>query len=218
MNTSLTCKALAQFVTTQLNQLYPDGDMVDEMLLGVMPVVMQRLTHCFSQIHKKYYMVDDKPYFHHRHSDHYAMFLYLLSNEAWQQGALVLAEKAFLLNKALHGIDAFYSIQLPEVFFFVHPIGTILGHASYGNYLVVYQNVTVGSDVGGVYPQFGESCVLYAKCSVIGACQIGANAVIAAHAFLRNQNVSQNSLVVGMYPNHQVKPNHRDNRQDFFGR
>ena len=139
-----------------------------------------------------------------------------LSNQAWRQGYISIAEKAFLLNKALHGIDAFYAITLPDVFLFVHPVGTVLGNASYADCLVVYQNVTVGSDKDGIYPTFGKSTVLYSKSSVIGRCKIGNNVSIAAHSFVRNMDVPDDSVVVGLYPENKIKKNNQINKRDFF--
>ena len=216
MNLSLEQSALIHYVAQQLACFYPDGQNTMSGLTRIMPTVIQRLDHCFSHIHKKYYFENGKTRFHHLNSDHYAMFLYVVANEAWRQGFTPLAEKAFLLNKALHGIDAFYSITLPDVFLFVHPVGTVLGNATYADFLVVYQNVTVGSDVGGVYPVFGQACVLYSKCSVIGECNIGHNVSIAAHSFVRNMDVSSDAVVVGLYPGNAIKANRRDNRLDFF--
>ncbi len=216
MNLSLESPALIAYVAQQLDSFYPDGQHTISGLTRIMPTVIQRMDHCFSHIHKKYYLENGQARFHHLNSDHYAMFLYFVANEAWRQGFTPLAEKAFLLNKALHGLDAFYSIALPEVFLFVHPVGTVLGNATYTDFLVVYQNVTVGTDVGGIYPTFGSACVLYSKCSVIGACNIGNNVSIAAHSFVRNLEVSSDTVVVGLYPAHQMKMNHRNNRHDFF--
>ena len=216
MNLSLEQPALIAYVAKQLDTFYPDGQHVMGGLTHILSSVIKRMDHCFSQIHKKYYIENGQARFHHLNSDHYAMFLYFLSNEAWRQGFTPLAEKAFLLNKALHGLDAFYSIALPDVFLFVHPIGTILGNATYADFLVVYQNVTVGADIAGIYPSFGDGCVLYSKCSVIGQCSIGNNVSIAAHSFLRNLDVSSHSVVVGLYPANQIKTNSRDNRHDFF--
>jgi len=153
------------------------------------------------------------------------MFLYWIANEAYKNQFINLAEKAFFLNKALHGVDAFYSIKLPDVFLFVHPIGTILGNASYSNYLVVYQNVTVGSDINGIYPQFGQANVLYSKSSVIGSCVlgnnvgVGANAFyvgVGANAFLRNSQIPDNSIAVGLYPEVKIKENNIQNQKEFF--
>jgi len=59
----------------------------------------------------------------------------------------------------MHGIDLFYSVPMPDVFMLVHPVGTVIGKANFSNYLVVYQNCTIGADTD-VYPNFGEGIVL----------------------------------------------------------
>lgn len=216
MKLSIEKMALMTYVAKQLALFYPDDADVKDGLTHIMPTVIARMDHCFSHIHKKYYVDQGQAIFNHLNSDHYAMFLYFVSNEAWRQGFIPIAEKAFLLNKALHGIDAFYSISLPDVFLFVHPVGTVLGNASYANFLVVYQNVTVGADIAGIYPVFGKGCVLYSKSSVIGRCNVGDNVSIAAHAFIRNKEIPDDAVVVGLYPDNQIKKNNRNNQLDFF--
>ena len=216
MKLSLDHKCLTNYLLMQLKNFYPDNMEVEDCLVKVMPFVIERMDYCFSQIHKKYYFEQGQAIFNHLNSDHYAMFLYWVSYEAYRNQFINTAEKAFLLNKALHGIDAFYSIALPDIFLFVHPIGTVLGNAKYADYLVVYQNVTVGTDVNGLYPIFGKANVLYSKCSVIGTCSIGDNVSFAGNSFIRNKDVPNDSIIVGLYPNVQIKQNTKNNKIDFF--
>lgn len=218
MKLSIEKHRLIEYLAKQLTFFCPDDDEVTSPLTQIMPTVIERMHHCFSHIHKKYFVEHEQTLFNHLNGDHYAMFLYFVSNEAWRQGFISIAEKTFLLNKALHGIDAFYSITLPDIFLFVHPTGTVLGNASYANYLVIYQNVTVGSDLRGVYPTFGEGNVLYAKSSVIGQCNLGKNVSIAAHSFIRNMDVPDNAIVVGLHPENKIKGNKANNKHDFFNK
>ncbi|TXH71058.1 MAG: serine acetyltransferase [Thiothrix sp.] len=173
-------------------------------------------------INRKYYQENGNPIFHQFNSDHYAMFLYFLSNTLYKNNKIIEATKIFLLNKALHGIDAFYSIVLPEIFYFVHPIGTILGNAVYSDYLVVYQGVTVGSDrneqnINGLYPEFSKGCTLLANSSIIGKCRIGENVILGAHSFIRNRVVSDNIIILGQYPNNQYIENRHHYLNYYFG-
>ena len=124
--------------------------------------------------------------------------------------------KLFGLNKALHGIDAFYSIELPKVFLFVHPIGTILGKAKYEDYLVVYQNVTIGSNMDLDYPTIGKSVALMAKSTVIGSCKINENVWLSANSMIQNTNIKSHSMVFGCYPNHIIKSSKRNVTNSFF--
>ncbi len=106
----------------------------------------------------------------------------------------------------MHGLDLFYSVAMPDIFMLVHPLGTILGNATYSDYLVVYQNVTVGA-VTTVYPKFGEGTILYSRAGVIGACESGNNVVFAANAFVIDQKIPKDTIVVGQYPAHRLVAN-----------
>ncbi len=114
---SIDKNSLRSYLCQQLDLFYPDGVSTQESVFQVLPRVLERMNYCFSNIHKNYYYNAGESIFNHLNSDHYAMFLYWVSNEAYQQELVNLAEKAFLLNKALHGVDAFYSIKLPAIFF-----------------------------------------------------------------------------------------------------
>ena len=115
---------------------------------------LSRVERCFQRIHRKYFFDGRQVLFNHLNSDHYAIYLYFLSNSIFRKGKdEELASQLFLLNKTLHAADLFYSVNLPEVFLLVHPLGTVLGNASYGDYLVAYQNCTVGSTADGRYPR-----------------------------------------------------------------
>ena len=68
--------------------------------------------------------------FNYLHPDHYAMFLYLLANTVSRgDRANPLPFRLFYLNKVLHGLDVYHDTELPEVFQFMHPLGTVLGQA-----------------------------------------------------------------------------------------
>lgn len=216
MKLSIDSKSLIEYLSNQLSFFYPDQIEVKVYLFKIMPNVLERMDYCFSHIHKKYYFNNGDTIFNHLNSDHYAMFLYFVANEAYKNNCINLAEKAFLLNKSLHGIDAFYSIVLPDIFLFVHPLGTILGNAKYSDFLVVYQNVTVGADIDCIYPQFGSGTILYSKTSVIGNCLVGENVTFASNSYIRKICVPSDSIVVGMYPDAVIKKNNKNNIEDFF--
>src|SRR5437588_860224 len=78
-----------------------------------------------------------------------------------QVGDPRLAACVYGLNKALHGLDVFYEVELPTIFAFQHPVGTVLGRAHYSNYLLVYQRCTVGSTLSGESPTFEPGVVLF---------------------------------------------------------
>jgi serine O-acetyltransferase len=216
LKSSLRPDALAAYVSRQVNAFFPDPFPVGGVVLvECLQRAMDRYALCCSNIHLKYYN-DNGPVFNHLNSDQYAMFLYFLSHELGRRGVEDSATKIYYLNKVLHSLDVFYQVELPDIFLFGHPVGTVLGRARYDNYLVVYQNCTVGNN-GGVYPQFGEGVALYKGASVIGNCTIGPNTQVAAHTLVRDQNVAGECVVFGNSPDLTVKSAKNSVRKVFFG-
>lgn len=120
------------------------------------------------------------------HSTQYCSFLYFLANTIWHRtGNTETPTRLFLLNKALNGIDLFYEIEMPPVFFIGHSVGIVFAKATYGNYLVVYQNSTVGKN-HGVAPVLGEGVVMYPGTSIIGRCEVGNRTVLSQGTSLIN--------------------------------
>jgi serine O-acetyltransferase len=218
-NLSLSIKetSLVIYVTKQLNHYFPDDEVVSEnKVASLVYNALSRIERCFQTINLPYYRKDENPFFNHLHGDHYSAFLYILSRQAYLNGLESLAAKIFLFNKLLFGIDAFYTIQLPESFVFVHPLGTILGRATYSNYFVVYQGVTVGANAKGIYPAFSEQTLLFSNSSVIGECQVGKNFVLGSMSSLIDTIVPDNKVLVGNYPNHKILNNSSNQIEKYF--
>jgi serine O-acetyltransferase len=215
-SSSLDPGSLTGYVGSLLATHFPDGVVSTIDLRPVVDEALARLEHNFSRIHRKYYALGGQVRFDHLNGDHLSMFLYLLGNSCWKlTGDTVVPTKLFSLNKILHGLDLFYSVALPEVFLLVHPVGTVIGNAEYRDYLVVYQNCTIGSEAGR-YPRLGEGVVLNSRVSVIGDCTVGDNVVFGANAFLVGSDIPSDSIVVGQYPAHRVLPAGRSVRERFF--
>ena len=205
MRLSLPPQRLESYVLDLVCHHFPDGYRPSYSLAPLLERTLQRVEHCFGHVHRKYYREGDEVLFDHLNSDHFASFLYFLGNTVWQETQdTELPTRLFYLNKVMHGLDLFYSVPMPDIFLLVHPLGTVLGNARYGDYLVVYQNVTVGADEAGIYPNFGSGTVLYAKSAVIGECNLGNDVVLGANAFILNTNVPNGSMVVGQYPSHRM--------------
>lgn len=148
-----------------------------------------------SDISRKYYVVSEQIKFNPLNSDHMAMFLYMLSKKIITKiGDLKIADSISYLNKIMHGIDVWHTVELPKNFIFVHPVGTILGKASYSDFIAVYQGVTVGSSTSK-YPTFEGPVVLYSNVSILGDCYIGRNTVIGANTMLIDKKIPPDSNV-----------------------
>lgn len=198
--------ALADYVARQLNAAYPDGAEVTRTLMRVLvPRALARVETCFSHIDNKYFFDGQSAVFDHLHGDQYAMFLYLLSNEAHRAGEPGAAKKLFLLNKAMFGVDAFYEVQLPDIFLFVHPLATVLGRATYSDYLIVYQRVGIGSN-RDVYPTLGRHLTLHPGAKVLGRSAVGDHCRIASEAFLLDRDLEDGMLYMGGPREPVIKP------------
>jgi serine O-acetyltransferase len=194
----------------------PDGYVAGDNLGPLLDKAFARLEHCFSSIHRKYYEEEGRPVFDHLNGDHFASLLYFLANTIWREtGDTQLPTRLFYLNKIMHGLDLFYSVPMPDIFMLVHPLGTVLGKAQYGNYLVVYQNCTIGANTD-IYPKFGEGTIVYSRSSIIGNCEVGDNVVFGANSFLVNTHVPRDTVVTGQYPAQRFLPNRRSVRAFSF--
>lgn len=194
---SLTGSDLAAYVMSQLKNYFPDGRPVEDVCFA-MDDTLDRVQFCFSKVHDKYFKRGSETLFNHLNSDQYSMFLYFLSNTLHKRGVdASLCEKVYCLNKALHGVDAFYSVTLPDIFLFSHPTGTVLGRAKYANYLLVSNNNTVGSNHGIDFPVLGEFVAIYKGASILGKCKVGDNCKISAHSLLMDRDLDSNKIYIG---------------------
>ena len=98
------------------------------------------------------------------------------------------------LRKEFH-IDIIPEIDLPWPFRVVHPLGTVLGRATYASHLVVYQNVGVGSNLKRERPVFNGPCVLFPGAKVLGRSVIGKNVYITANTVVNDATVPDNCIV-----------------------
>lgn len=88
----------------------------------------------------------------------------------------------------------FYEIELPIHFGVEHALGIVLGRASYGDNLYVYQNCTIGVNVKD-RPILGNNIIMYAGSKIIGNSKIGDNVILAANSVIVNKNIPDNSIV-----------------------
>jgi serine O-acetyltransferase len=210
---SLDHAALTAYVRAQLASSFPDGTAIDAE--DVVASAAERARHCFSSIRHPAFGDADSVMFDHLHGDQYTMFLYYASNSAFVAGDLTLAKKLFLLNKALNGFFCMYDTLLPPVMFLNHALGTVIGRGTYGNFLLVTQNVTFGKEDGHA-PVIGEGVIVYGGALIAGATTIGDRSVIAANASIRNADVPAASVVAGASPELIVRPRKRHLSETFF--
>lgn len=210
---SIDKSKLLNYTLTQVKTIFPDGrNYVLQDVLKSFERAIERLEYCFSKINNKYFIVNDQVSFNHLNGDQYSMFLYFFSNSLYINNYnITLCEKLFLLNKTFFGIDAFYEIKLPDIFLFVHPVGTVLGRASYSDFFLVYQRCNIGAN-HNIYPVLEEHVSLHPGSSVLGNCRLEWNTKLGANALLIDKNLPSNNIYIGnpkafeIYKNMEINP------------
>jgi serine O-acetyltransferase len=172
----------------------------ETVLLDSILIAKKNTEKCFQENINKYYWNDNNELlFNPYHSGQYSIFLYFLSRAVWNNGETSLADRVYCLNKMMNCCDLFYEVALPEIFYLDHPLGSIMGRASYGNYFVFQQNCTVGGN-HGIFPRLGEFVRLFANATVIGDTEIGNNVFISAGVLIKDEKIPDNTIVFGKSP------------------
>lgn len=206
MRLSISREDLCRYIARQMNHFFPDGnDVMPKSIETIVIGALNRLEFSFKHINNKYFEESGFVKFDHLHGDQYSMFLYLLSRESFiQHMNIELSKKIYLLNKSLFGLDVYFEVELPSIFLFVHPVGTVLGRAKYEDYLVVYQRVGVGSN-HNIYPRLGKYLTLHPGASILGDSRVGSNCTISAESFLLDNLLPDDSIYFGGPKNHLIK-------------
>ncbi len=200
-------KDLSLYVASQLNMFFPDGNVVSpDLFMAVFSQTLERVEYCFSHIADRYFFDGERVLFSHLHGDQYGMFLYFLSNTLYREGEdPAVCSKLFALNKALHGVDAFYEVALPDIFRWVHPLGTVLGRGEYSDFFLVYQRCGIGAN-HGVYPKLGAFCSMHPGSSVLGNCSMGDHCELGAESLVLDMSLPEGTLYVGTPGNYRTFP------------
>lgn len=156
--------------------------------------VISRFFKCCKRLKNKYYC---SGCLSPLHTCQYVMFLYYCANTIFKaKGRCEICDKIYGLSKIVSSADIYYEIELPEIFMFDHPVGTVLGRATYGNYFIFSQGCTVGNNKGN-YPQIGNNVAMLSNSKVIGNSNIGDNVIISANTYVKDINVPNYSIVFG---------------------
>lgn len=187
-------QGLRDYVAAQLSTFFPDArpgpQSIPRSIDAYLDLALERTRICVNAVRA---WQPDR--FDYLHSTQYCSFLYFLANTIHRDGGdSEICTKLFLLNKALNGIDLFYEIEMPDIFFIGHSVGIVLAKADYGNRLVLYQNSTVGKN-HGVAPVIGEGVVMYPNTAIIGRCHIGSGSVLSQGTSIINRDVPGQCVV-----------------------
>ena len=206
--------SLASYVTAQIDRLIPDGaaSECESLVAAYLPEALARTQHCIDQV-----KMWPQGQFNYLHSSQYCIFLYYLSNSIWRATAeSAVPTRLFLLNKALNGIDIFYEIQMPNVFFIGHSVGIVLAKARYGEYLALYQNSTIGR-TGQDVPTIGDRVVIYPHSAIVGRSNVADGSVLSYGTRVINASTAKDMVAYNTDGGELLfKPQKRRFIEDFF--
>ena len=201
-------QSLESYVIKQLNNFFPTSNKIKKnQVKKEIKFSFERSVYCFEKIKTKYFNNNKSL---HLNSEKYSIFLYFLSNELYKAKKIEIAEKAYYLNKILNGIDIFYEVEMPDIFYLIHPVGTVLGKAKYKNFFVAYQNCTVGANKN-IFPNIEEYVTMRPGSKIIGNCRINSNCDIGLNAVVLDKNIKSNSIYLGDPNNFKIIANKKKN-------
>ena len=181
-----TRESLVSYITAQCAAVVPDGreEAFRKAVDAHLDEALERMHRCINGCAP--WRPDE---FNVLQSSQHTIFLYYLSNTIWRRsGNTAAATRLFLMNKAFNGIDLFYEIAMPEVFYIGHSVGIVLAKATYGNHLVLYQNSTIGRHKADI-PVIGDRVVVYPNSAIIGRSVVESDAVISQGTSVINKRV-----------------------------
>jgi serine O-acetyltransferase len=186
-------ETMANYVSRQLDHVFPDGTTEHHGVIAAhVKAALERTYICINAV--KIWRAGE---FDVLQTSQYATFLYCLANEIWVGAHETrVCAKLFGLNKALNGIDLFYEIMMPSKFLLGHSTGIVLAKATYGEYLVLHQNCTVGRRHDRI-PVLGEGVVMFPNSAIIGNCHVGDNTALSFGAALLDHASPGGCVIMG---------------------
>lgn len=202
---------LKNFLEEKIKIFFSEKKNIDD---NIIDRILFKMDKCFSGINRKYYKKSLKN-LDLNNSDHLCQIFYFAGNISFNLKKDDLAKNFFILNKIYNGLDLFYSVKLPKIFLFCHPLSSVIGNARYSDYTVFFQNVTIGRKKK-YYPTFGKGIIFYPGSVVVGNCKVGDNTIFAPNSSIIDTNIPKNSIVIGKYPNLIIKKNKNNVIEHFF--
>lgn len=199
---SLSSQDLFSYISRQAEYLFPDGmAFVGNDIKSAFSLGLDRLENSIKTVTLPgYHNNEGEPSFSHMHADQYAQLLYFFGNSLWSISQnRPVCDKLLAMNRVLHSLFLSYKCKMPEHFVLGHPIGTILGNADYGDFLVVFQGVTINTEQdenGKEAPHLGRGLFLGAHSKVIGKQTVGDRVSVGVGALLYKEDVPDDSVVL----------------------
>jgi len=170
----------------------------------------------------KYYTSNDgsRAQFNASHYSSHALLLYQIARECFLNGRRDLADKIYFLNIATTATDLFYEVELPLRTGCDHPLGSVIGRASFSrasslffnNNCILGGNFASNGDI--IYPQILGNLFLHPKSVLVGNVTVTGIVVLSNSAYVKDVGSLNDVLVFGSSPNLITKPISNDLRRN----
>lgn len=212
MKLELSKEDLTALIIKQLSALFIFRKNIEfTTLTDSITTALECCEYCFTHTPNKYYRKEGEVYFNPFHSGQYSIFLYFLARAVFdmEKEKSTLPDRIYYLNKCLNGLDLYYEVNMPKIFFLDHPVGSVLGRAVYGERFSFGQNCTVGNNKGA-YPTLGNNVSMMSGAKIVGNCVIGDNVIMSANTYIKDRDIPASSMVFGSSPNITIKQNPKE--------
>lgn len=165
------------------------------------------LDTCFSYVKNKFYRFNGESIFNPLHTAQWTMFLYKIAYQLRKESSdnINLCDKIYGVSKCVSSADIYYETAMPDIWFFDHPQGSVMGKAEYSDFFTFSQGCTVGNNKGK-FPVFGRHVSMLSNSKILGNCKIGDHVILAANAYIVDTDILPYSIVFGMHPDIVIKP------------
>ena len=199
MEVSLNRDDLKRYLGRQLNVFFPDEIKFEgNDIKAAIDLALERLEYCYTFIAVPAYNHDCQTWFSHLHGDQYSQFLYYFSNSLWKLSQnREICDKIMQLNRMLSGCFWSYKSGLPDIFYWSHPVGTVLGKAPYGNFFSCMHGCTVATQFGREKSLWGDRFYMGAGAGILSPnVKIGNNVVLGAGTGYYSSKPLEDSIFV----------------------
>lgn len=174
---------------------------------GSLADVYARIERQFSRIRNKYFSSNGEPVLRVANNAQYTIFLYHLSRVAFVAGDREKADRIYSLLRIVSGVDLYYEVELPELWFCDHPLGTVIGRGKFDKNasLVISQNCNIGNN-RQTYPEIKGNLYMYPNSSLLGQAQVEGNVVLGNGACAIDAGTLKDCMVFGRSPDLTIKP------------
>ena len=129
-----------------------------------------------------------------------AVFLFRVYSRLYKSNILlkVLAKILWRFSVFFCGCYLQPQAKIGKGFCLPLPIGVVIGEgASIGEFVKVYQSVTLGQGSCSEYPVIKDNVTIFAATTIVGKITIGSGSIVGANSFV-NKDVPSNCIIAGV--------------------